>query len=322
MTHARSRKSFVAAVALACLSCGTELDRSVAGRDENPDGSAQAADAEPDIARAEVGRPDVGQADVRQVDVAQTDVARADVAPGAADAHPSAADAAAAVDGSADGALNRPIVVFTRTTGFRHDSIEPAAMALKTALTPFGVAVETRDDVNLFAPTELGRYGAVVLLSTTGTPLGQPGTDAIAALSEFVRAGGGLIGVHAATSTDYGAASTYAQLLGGNFVDHPGGVRASTCYVAGTHESVARLPAMFSVQDEIYTFDFLATTNVVVLRCSSVDGTIRLPIAWYRLEGAGRVFHTALGHGTEEWSVGGVLVRDHVVPGILWVLGR
>jgi type 1 glutamine amidotransferase len=307
----------------ACLACGGEPNVQVpdpAPRDaavSPPESAPPTADASGEEAASGKGADGDVSTDRAEppVDASEPDRAAPDVAMPAPDAGPGATDAS-------DGATSRSVLVFTRTTGFRHDSIEPAAMALRASLVPLGWVVDVGADPAAFTTANLARYAGVVLVSTTGMPLGDPGTNELAALAAFVRGGGALVGIHAATSTMYPLTTPYTQLLGGRFVDHPGGPRMSTCYVEGTHPSVAALPAMFAVNDEIYVFDAFEATNVIDLRCLALDGTTRLPIAWHRTEGAGRVFNTALGHFTEEWDVAGKIVKDHVVPGILWALRR
>jgi type 1 glutamine amidotransferase len=231
-------------------------------------------------------------------------------------------DVSAREDATAPAQRPPLVFVFTNTTGFRHDSIPAEATALKNALGPLGITVETGADPKVFTAAELGRFGAVVLLNTTGMPLGDPGTAPLAALSAFVSGGGGLAGIHAASSTTYDPAQPWVPLIGGKFIEHPGSVRAAICHTEGTFIAITRLPRDFPVRDEIYTFSNLRADNQIDLRCDAFTGGGRLPIAWHRTEGAGRVFYTALGHGAEELAAGQKLLADHVIPGILWTLGR
>jgi type 1 glutamine amidotransferase len=60
----------------------------------------------------------------------------------------------------------------------------------------------------------------------------------------------------------------------------------------------------------------------VVLRCGALTGNTKLPIAWYRNEGAGRVFYSSLGHTAEDFAPGSLLMKDHFLPGALWALGK
>lgn len=211
------------------------------------------------------------------------------------------------------------VLAFTRTTGYRHASIEPAVTALQRAGAPLGVSVEAREDVALFTAEGLAPYGAVILLSTTGEPLGSPGR-AIDALVTYVRRGGGLVGIHAATDA-YANADNYVRLLGGLFDGHPGDVRAASCRKEGRHPAVTRLPETFEVRDEYYLFRSFRPDNQVVVRCLAVDGRTMIPVAWYRDEGAGRVFYTSFGHTNEIWTQRR-LVEDHMIPALLWALGH
>jgi hypothetical protein len=211
------------------------------------------------------------------------------------------------------------VLAFTRTTGYRHDSIQPAVAALQRAGAPVGISVESSEDVTRFTTEGLAPYGAVVLLSTTGEPLGPPGpgTDA---LVMYVRRGGGLVGIHAATDA-YANADSYVRLLGGRFDGHPGDVRTASCRKEGRHPGVARLPVTFEVRDEFYLFRSFRPDNQVAVRCLAVDGRTMIPVAWHRDEGAGRVFYTTFGHTNEIWSERR-LVEDHMIPALLWALGR
>jgi uncharacterized protein len=214
------------------------------------------------------------------------------------------------------------VLVYTHSTGFRHTSIEAEAMAMRKALSDAGFMAEISADPKLFTSASLANFRGVVLISTTGKPLGDPGTDALAALEAFVKSGGALIGIHAASSTFYDPAAPYTRLIGGRFDEHPGGVRDDTCFPEGTHPAVAKLPASFMVNDEIYVFDHFRDDNQIILRCAALNGNMRLPIAWVRQEGQGRVFYSALGHNATDFAAQSRLLRDHFLPGALWALGR
>jgi type 1 glutamine amidotransferase len=194
-------------------------------------------------------------------------------------------------------------------------------MAIKASLAALGVTGTISEDTTLFTAAGLAPFGALILVDTTGKPLGDPGTAEQAAMEAFVKAGGGLVSIHAATATDYDVTLPYVPLLGGLFVAHPGDVHDSTCFPSGTHPAVAQLPASFPMLDEIFTFSNRRADSQVVVECLALDGKTRLPIAWHHLEGAGRVFNTALGHPIELWTPDGLLLKQHVIPAILWTLG-
>ena len=235
---------------------------------------------------------------------------------------PASADSGAGGAGQPGTGTGGKVLIYTNSTGFRHVSIEPEAEALRLALTAQGFSPEVSADPARFSTAGLAGLRGIVLVSTTGKSLGDPGTEAIAALDAFVQGGGALIGFHAASSTFYDPGTAYTRLIGGKFVNHPGSVRQATCFPEGTHPSSAKLPPSFQTKDEIYVMDHTRNDNQVVLRCAALTGPEKLPIAWYRSEGKGRVFYSALGHNAEDFAPTSFLMRDHFLAGALWALGR
>jgi type 1 glutamine amidotransferase len=281
----------------------------------------------PEPVPAPAAAPDAAEVPAVAMDAAPPRDGPADPPPPDAAMMPDAAaglDTAAPVDLTSPGTDSAPapaaVLIFTRATGFVHDSRGAAAMALKKALAPLGVTATISEDPALIATDKLAGFGAVVLIDTTGRPFGDPGTAGIEALAAFVRGGRGLVGIHAA-SNGHETSPVYVGLIGGDFKEHPGSVRLGHCQPEGKHPAVARLPATFSLVDEFYVFDQYRNDNLVDLHCDALGSAMKLPIAWHRQEGQGRVFYTALGHGAEEWADPRI-VDDHVVPGILWTLGR
>jgi type 1 glutamine amidotransferase len=259
-------------------------------------------------------------------DASATDAAAgASGSPGAPDVGPDARDDAAAMpDAAAGPALPKNVLIFTRSTNaYVHESKPVAAANIKAALAPLGVTSTLSEDTTLISTAGLAPFGAIVLVDASGKPFGDPGTAELAAVQAFVRAGGGLVAIHATNATTYDATSPYVvQLLGARYLSHPGDVRMTTCFASGAHPSVAALPPSFPIVDEIFTYDNnRRADSVVVVECLALDGTTRLPIAWHHVEGAGRVFNTSLGHPIDLWTPGGLLLDEHVVPGILWTLG-
>jgi uncharacterized protein len=242
-------------------------------------------------------------------------------------------DAASHSDAApAAGGHSNKVLIYTATTGFRHESIPAAATAIAAAATAAGLdpvlspADPTKDTTPVpadFAPGALAPYGAVVLLATSGQPLGAPGTVQIQTLIDFVTAGGGLVAIEDAShcyDTDFPPVSApYIALIGGDFNGHTG-YGPGTCATVGSHPTNAMLPATFAITDEVYYFKDVAADIQVVLECEN-PGAAPRAISWVRTQGAGRVFYTALGHADPSWTTG-PLVPDHVFPALLWTMGR
>ena len=114
------------------------------------------------------------------------------------------------------------VLVFTRTTGFRHDSIEPAVAAIEELGRQHDFGVTATEDPAVFTRAKLRDFDAVVFVSTTGNPITEPAQRR--ALRRYVENGGGFAGLHAASDQDEESRSTwpwYGKLLGAYFGGHP-----------------------------------------------------------------------------------------------------
>jgi hypothetical protein len=255
------------------------------------------------------------------------------------------AGTSAAGTGGGAGAGSNKILIYGVTTGFRHGSITPAANAIAAAAMTHGLTSEqvgctdatNKADPTKFTATALAGYGAVVLLANSGEPFGYPATQEIQNLVDYVKNGGALVAIEDADHCYDGqfnghpASQPYVNLIGNDFVGHPGGVAPATCTTMGTQVSVAMLPATFTTTDEIYATTMFRMDNQTVLTCvSSGDGTHTMrPVSYVREEGAGRMFYTALGHDDARWTApmdaaaaNSRLVENHVIPALLWAMRR
>jgi type 1 glutamine amidotransferase len=208
------------------------------------------------------------------------------------------------------------LLLYTRTTDYRHDSI-PDAVAAVRGLGRFAVE-HTEDPADLERP--LDGYAAVVFLSTSGDVLTPAGRTRLA---QYVDAGGGFAGVHAAACTEYGW-PYYGTLLGARFVRHPVYQPGRALVEDPGHAATRHLPAAWDVADEWYDFDENPRGRVrVLLRAdeASYDGGgmgADHPLAWCREQGAGggRVFYTALGHAADAYRDADFLA--HLDGGLAW----
>ncbi|WP_406859073.1 ThuA domain-containing protein [Streptomyces sp. HUAS MG47] len=211
------------------------------------------------------------------------------------------------------------ILVYTRTAGYRHDSIPAGAAALTELAAGLGFGVEETEDPEALTPARLERCATVVLLSTTGTVLTDPSR---AALESYVRTGGGLLAVHAAANAEPDW-PFYGALLGTRFAGHPP-LQPGVVHVEDPkHPATAALPAKWPWTDEWY--DFTAHPRRpdahVLLRAdeSTYEGGTHgadHPLAWCHENLGGRFLFTALGH-TEE-SYADPAFRAHLGGALAW----
>lgn len=304
------------------------------------------------------GRGDASTSWTATADAAWQDAtASADVASPAPDVGaaplPDAQEANASDDAGPAGADSGPtsntVLIYGVTTpgSYRHASIPDAANAIAAAAAAVGLTTEqvgTTDATNVVDPTKftaasLATYGAVILLSDDGEPLGNPGTQEIQNLVDYVTQGGALVAIHCTTDSYGGGYSgpidgvpvsvPFHDLLGATFVTHTL-LGPATCTTVGSHVSVAQLPMTFNTTDEIYQFSDFAADNQVVMTCvaASDPQTVR-QIAWYREVGAGRYFYSSLGHLSQVWTMpmdpaqpNSLLLQNHLLPGLLWTMKR
>ncbi|HLT50961.1 MAG TPA: ThuA domain-containing protein, partial [Arenibacter sp.] len=105
------------------------------------------------------------------------------------------------------------ILIFSKTEGSRQGSIEAGVVAMKRLGEEKGFLVEATEDVSYFTEEVLRNYAAVVFLNTTGDILNGPQR---ADFERYIQAGGGFVGVHAATDTEYDW-PWYNKLVGADF---------------------------------------------------------------------------------------------------------
>lgn len=190
------------------------------------------------------------------------------------------------------------VLVFSRTAGFRHESIADGVAALR-AVRGFGV--DASEDPAAFTAGTLAAYACVVWLSTTGDVLGDAQRTAF---EDYIAGGGGYLGVHAAADSGHDW-PWYGGLVGARFLDHPPVQTATVCVEDPDTAATARLPRRWQRTDEWYAFHANPRGSVHVL--ATVDeATYDLtdhpamgadhPVAWCHRYAGGRSVYTALGH--------------------------
>jgi type 1 glutamine amidotransferase len=198
------------------------------------------------------------------------------------------------------------ILVFSKTAEFRHDSIPAAQTALRQLAAEHGWRADFTEDATVFTYKRLARYDAVIFLLTTGDVLN---TKQEAAFERYIRAGGGFVGVHSASDTEYGWA-WYGGLVGAHNNPqnkHSSVVPATIQVHDHAHPSTAGLPDRWTRTDEWYNFATNPRPQVHVLmtvdESTYTGGTMGAdhPIAWYHKYDGGRAWYTALGHTAESY---------------------
>ncbi|WP_083949939.1 ThuA domain-containing protein [Herbidospora yilanensis] len=197
------------------------------------------------------------------------------------------------------------VLVFSKTTGFRHDSIPDGIAAIQKLGTENNFAVDATENSAAFTDANLAQYAAVVFLSTTGDPLGNASERD--ALEKYIQGGGGFAGVHSASDTHYNW-EWYGKLVGGYFKSHPATQQATLRTEDPAHPSTAHLPKTWTRVDEWYDYQTNPRSTVHVLQSldekSYTGGTMGIdhPISWCQDYDGGRSWYTGLGHTKESFT--------------------
>lgn len=213
------------------------------------------------------------------------------------------------------------VLVFSKTAGFRHESIPDGIKAIRALGDSNRFSVEATEDAALFHPDTLKRFSAIIFLSPTGDVLNEAQQNA---LQQYIRNGGGYAGIHAATDCEY-EWSWYGQMAGGYFNSHPHQQKAKIIVTDHKHISTAHLPEIWERKDEWYDYKTFNPSVKILMKLD--EGSYKggrmgkeHPIAWYHEFEGGRVWYTGLGHTKESYTEPAFL--KHILGGIQYAMGK
>lgn len=253
----------------------------------------------------------------------------------------------------AKAAKPRKLLVFSRTNGFRHQSIATGKLALLEMGKKTGAyEAVISDELSNFEKEKIGQFDAICFLSTTQNPF-SPNKGELLKLSAeekeaakayeqqlkeslmaYVKGGGGFVGIHAATDTFY-EWPEYGQMINGYFDGHPWGAGNQVNIYVEPGQEKHPLAAMFNGQrldfkEEIYQFKEPYDSSKVHMllrldpeKSQQVKGLKRKDndygVAWARNWEKGRVFYCSIGHNHDMYWHPEVL--RHYLAGIQWSIG-
>jgi cytochrome c len=222
---------------------------------------------------------------------------------------------------------NPKVLVFSKTAGYHHESIADGNAAIQKLGSQHHFDVDTTTDAAMFTEDSLAKYAAVVFLSTTGDVLNNYQE---AAFERYIQAGGGYMGIHAATDTEYDW-GWYGKMAGGYFLDHPGindtfpNVQEGVLQVVDAANTATKhLPKQWKKRDEFYSFKKINSDVKVLMTIDEKSyrggkNGDKHPMAWYHEYDGGRAFYTELGHTKESFSEEPYL--QHILGGIQYAMG-
>jgi type 1 glutamine amidotransferase len=215
---------------------------------------------------------------------------------------------------------NENIIVFSKTTGYRHQSIEAGILSIKKLGKEHHFNVKTTENSDVLI-SNLKDCKVVVFLNTTGDIFNNAQQKAF---KKFITKGGGFVGIHAATDTENDW-HWYNLLVGAYFESHPDPQEAIINVLDKSHLATSFLDDKWIKFDEWYNFKNI-NPNINILM-SLDESTYKggengenHPIAWFHKYKKGHAFYTGLGHNEESYS--DKIFLKHILGGIRYAMGK
>nr|MBV6630264.1 ThuA domain-containing protein [Oceanococcus sp. HetDA_MAG_MS8] len=228
-------------------------------------------------------------------------------------------------------------LIYSRTAGFRHTSIEVGIAAIEQLGADNGFSVDATEDPTAFTPENLANYDLLIWLNTTLDVLDTP--EQQAAFENFIKSGGGFVGIHSAADTHHDW-PFYSELVAAQFLAHPLLNQPGTLRIEDPdHPSMAHLGDTWSIPIEEY-YSFKSNPRGAVRVLMNIDESSYLlepntscnpagptfpqgysgemgdhPMSWCHDKFAGRAWYTALGHSEYLYQQEDFL--QHILQGIL-----
>ncbi|MEO3926844.1 ThuA domain-containing protein [Micromonosporaceae bacterium B7E4] len=221
-------------------------------------------------------------------------------------------------------------LLFSKTTGYRHDSIPAGISMFQQQAAANNFELVHSEDSNVFTPANLATFDVLIMFQTSGMVWTSAAQRQ--AVEGFLAGGKGIVAVH--NATDMGIEGEYPWWdqtvnAGAHMPEHSPGVLPGTAIVADKkHPSTAGLPDRWNRSEEWYNFDKNPRGDVHVLVTADErtynPGSRAMgpdhPISWCRNVSGGRVWATAMGHAAESYSE--TNFRNHVLGGVRWAAGN
>ena len=140
-------------------------------------------------------------------------------------------------------------------------------------------------------------------------------------LLKAIRGGIGVAGWHGGMADSFRNNTGYQFMVGGQWVEHPGGIIDYTVDVTKPSDPIVSGLGSFKMHSEQYFMhvdpgnEVLATTTIGGDTYPWVAGTV-MPAVWKRMYGAGKVFYMSLGHVASDFDVPEVM--EIIKRGAIW----
>jgi uncharacterized protein len=216
------------------------------------------------------------------------------------------------------------ILVFSKTMGFRHESISSGIKMLYDQSKKENWVLTATEEAGAFADDILPAFDVAVFLNPTGDALNE---SQQAAFERFIKSGKGFVGIHSSADFEYDW-PWYGQLNGGHFKIHPPSQEGTIIIENADHPAMKPFKGMksYTTYDEWYTFKANPRGKVNVLATLDESSIKKAdnkewvmgdhPIIWWQEINGARAFYTGFGHTHEAFQ--NPVIIEHLVAAINW----
>jgi uncharacterized protein len=222
------------------------------------------------------------------------------------------------------------ILVYTKNgTGYVHDNIKASVEALKKIGAGNNLEVDVSAEPSVMTTENLSKYVCLVFSNTNNETFATE--EQKKAFVDYLHKGGAFVGIHSACGSERSWPWFWA-MLGGKFKRHPDYQPFDIKIIDKNHPSTSMLPDIWKWKDECYYTDNLNPDIHILMAVdlktikdpqkSEYPGQVfgdYFPLAWYHSFEGARVFYTAIGHDSLDYSE--PLFVKHITGGILWAIG-
>lgn len=180
-----------------------------------------------------------------------------------------------------------------------HHGYREQALYLASALEDTGrFQVTLAEDAALLLTPAMEKYDLIIVNADRRDPEFKFTKDQQEALLDWVKSGHGYVSIHGADNAAPDWIPAWREMLGGVF-SHIGLPDSKTrkgtfaIKIVDTQSPITKGLTDFELKDELY-YNIQMQPGVEPLATTEYNGT--WPVAWTRVYGQGRVFHTPLGH--------------------------
>lgn len=225
----------------------------------------------------------------------------------------------------------KKVLIYTKNgKGFVHKNIPASIECLKKICETNKWTCEATDDASIFTKEKISKFDVLVFSNTNNETFDTDEQKKV--FQEYIRNGGGFVGIHSACGSERQWPWFWAN-LGGKFEFHPPQEEFDIKMIDKKHVSTEHLPATWKWTDECY---FLNELNPDIQILMAVDirslnqNNIKkyksrrfgdyFPLAWCHEFDGGRQWYTALGHNDAHYQDENFI--KHLTGGIRWAMSK